>query len=296
MERGLFRDFFFRLLGDQERRRYILENWHRNYPVTKEDTCLSDVFAGFIKTLLYGKVDLYIQQDAFSILSGQWSARPLMIRKEWLTPAERAFLHRAVKSGEALFMTRKEYENGLYSYENFVHNDGKDTKPYHCLVDRVWRRQLLRDFCFLLLAKQEGHWYLLDLLCAVQQVLITKEGGKDLFLAAIHGALQGRKPVAEIPCWNLAGWDYHSDVIRERDEEEERRSVRVAAAKASDTGCPKRKRPALAAIANVFGGSSKDNGAKRVRWEDQHDTDKGTLSSSSCFHLVRDFQNKKLMI
>ena len=289
MKKVEFRDFFYRLLGDQERRRVILEHWHRNYPVPKEATTLVDVFVHFIETLLYGKTDLCIRKDEFSILTGQWNARPLMIRKEWLTTGERAVLHKAVKQREDLFMSRKEYENGLYNYEGFVHNDQPDTKPYQCLVDRIWRRQLLRDFCFLLLAVPTGHAYLLDWLCAVQRVLVSKQGKSDAFLAAVHGALQGRYSMADVPCWGVKPWDYHSDIVKERDEEE------LAA------------RPAKGSQKRKLDGAASDNGARvvsrkrsgHVCWEDQH---KASLSSSAGaaaldeIGIVREFRNKKLLV
>lgn len=298
MEKVEFRAFFYRLLGDQERRRLILENWHRSYPITKEDQSLVDVFAGFIHTLLYGKTDLCIQADRFSIFTGQWESRKLCILKSWLTMDERLFLERTVKAREELFMSRKEYENDLYNYEDFVHNDNQATPHYLKIIDNIWRRQLLRDFCFLLLAIPTGNAYLLDWLCAIQTVLDTKAGKQDTFLALIHGALQGRYPIAHVPCWNTTCGDYHSDVIRERDLE--------LKAKMSDIKENEQKRKQTNNSCHV-------GVKKRICWDDDNDKknaditpyndNRSTREILAELHLfnvytmsLRDSQNKKLMI
>jgi len=229
MNKGRFREFFFQLLCVKERRRQLLQKWHQPFPVTKLDASLVDVFKRFITTLLYGTVDLCIQKHTFSVFTGKWEDRCLTIRKEWLTQQEAAFLEEAVRDKERLFMARKEYENNLYDYGDFIYKDGADTKPYDTLVDQMWRRQLLRDFVFLLMATPRVHHCLLHFVRAVQSVLLTKQAKSDVFLAALHGGLQGRFPVDQIPCWNIMPWDRHSDVVLERDvkrkrEENDKRS------------------------------------------------------------------------
>lgn len=216
-DRARFRQFFYGLLGVRARRRDILLHWHRRFPLGKDEVCLVSVFKRFIGTLLYGAVDFCINKHTLSVLTGDWGDKCTMIRKEWLTPPELAFVEGAVRDRERLFMRRKEYENDLYAYDDFIYKDARSTPPYEALVDVTWRRQLLRDFVFFFMATPRVHCYLLELLRAVQSIMLTKRGRGDVFLSALHGGMQGSYPMAQVPCWNLAPWDAHSDVLMERD-------------------------------------------------------------------------------
>jgi hypothetical protein len=217
-DRSQFRQFFYGLLGVQERRRDILMHWHRRFPLGKDDVCLVGVFKRFINTLLYGTVDVCINKRTLSVFTGEWGDKCAVIRKEWLSPKELEFVEAAVRDRERLFMTRKEYENDLYAYGGFIYKDTGATRPYETLVDTTWRRQLLRDFVFYFMATPSTHCYLLELLRAIQSTMLTKRGKSDVFLSALHGGMQGRYPMAQVPCWNLVPWDAHSDVLMERDK------------------------------------------------------------------------------
>lgn len=212
-QKSNFRAFFRALLSDESRRKPILLNWHRDFPVDSADTCVKDMFKRFICTLLYEPARLRLTNDGVFILG---SALP--IRKEWLSHAERGFLNAAFDARERLFMERKEYPNEMYEYAGFVFDDdGANTKPYECLVDTAWRRQLLRDFMLYLVATKSARAHLCSFLLAVQSVLLTNEGRTDVFLAGMHGALQGRYPIVDIPCWGLSASDMHSNEVLERD-------------------------------------------------------------------------------
>ncbi len=210
-----FRSFFFQIFNqDTSLRRKILMQYHNPYPVCKKRHLrLADVFQEFIVDLLYEPVEFKLRTDHFCFFA---RGKPsLGVHYKWLKEKERSFIvYKAFANRKTLFKSMKQFENNQFAFEGFVH----DPKPhdnkhaYEQLCDPMWQRELVRDFAWLVFAKRTESFVVLELIAALQEIMISHPVGKrDVFLCNLHNGLQGTCNVREVLCWNLEPYDIHSE-------------------------------------------------------------------------------------
>jgi hypothetical protein len=216
------RQFFHGLFGVPKTRRRLLVAWQQSIPVTrKRYTRLADFFQEFLVHILYESVALRLRKDHFCLFGN--GSDMLSVRLAWLAPTERSFLAEAVVPRRTeLFRSVQRYANGDVSLEGFVHDPRPTDEPYVSIVDPVWRREIVRDFASLLLlsAGAGAGGGVLELALALQRIMVGRGDG-DLFVTALHGALQrhdSHDALRDVTCWAVSvpglmgcGWDRHSE-------------------------------------------------------------------------------------
>jgi hypothetical protein len=172
--------FIFDIVGKRNRRLLILTRW------LKKQIDIQKLF----EIILYGPVKLEITHDRCQLLDCTF----LDIEYSWLTKQERDMVIH-------FFVNRYTF----FSDVQFYKTEGT-FRLRHCKYDctKVWpieqRRELLRDFIWLLMSKKELTIEPESLLVAVGQKMMT-EKRCDRFIKEMHNALQGRANVKEILCY-----------------------------------------------------------------------------------------------
>lgn len=201
----LFRPFFERHFGTDLRRTY-LQNWHVSYRSehVKKPHRLAVLFAEFISSILYDPIAFKMTQDYFSFF-GRGSAS-FFVYYKWLDHKEdREFLVKTCFANcDLYFKTVKMFENNAFLLESFVF----DNDPSIC--NHIWRRELVRDFVWLVFSKKREQWLHKELIVALQMVIMEK-GKKDIFVSALHDGLQGMTNLHEVLCWGLDQTDLHPE-------------------------------------------------------------------------------------
>jgi hypothetical protein len=135
----------------------------------------------------------------------------LPVRYAWLEEdADRQFLARLYEQRREMFVVRKEVENNQFDYSSLVKIADAE------LMDFTVRRQLARDFVWMCKATTvpaDTQVVTLNLIVAVQTLLMSPQGRGDVFLGALHQALQGRCVVKEVVCWDNSPHDVHPEVF-----------------------------------------------------------------------------------
>lgn len=193
-----FQAFFERQFGTDLQRRTYLKHWHVSYrsEYLKKPPRLALLFAEFISSILYEPVSFKVTQDYFSFFGRGASA--FFVYYKWLEQKEdRDFLvYTCFAHCETYFKTIKVYENNAFLLESFVF----DSDPRICNV--IWRRELVRDFVWMIFSKKKEQWLVKELIVAMQMVIVDK-GKKDIFLSALHDGLQGMTNLHHVLCWGL---------------------------------------------------------------------------------------------
>lgn len=183
------------LFVDPFKRRDILFYWHgTRRKVTHER--LSHAFAEFISCILYNPMKLHVQFDSMHFFGPLYP-----VQYEWLTNEQRTLLIKMVKHRRELFLTTKEYQNNQCDYYDMIY-------PEQDFITMIHRRQLARDFVWLVFHKKRPHLQL-EMIAALQSILVKHKS--DIFIATLEQALQGRCLITEVPCWDLVEWDKHPD-------------------------------------------------------------------------------------
>lgn len=201
MEKPDFLAFFHSVFAVPEQRRLLLTQWHTRR-AKMECATLAEEFHGFLHAVLYAPMRFYLHADHFCLFG------PLLpVRYAWLKePSQRDFIQKVHAHRNELFSVRKEVEN----------------KQFECcgltlmldaeLVDFTVRRQLARDFVWMCMRSENDPNIHLNLIVAIQKLLTHNAQGKcDVFLAALHQALQGRCDVREVVCWGNSAYDLHPE-------------------------------------------------------------------------------------
>lgn len=227
---GQFRDFFYQIFAsDVVRRRAILKQWHNPYPTCKKKHArLADVYEEFICHLMYEPVRFKLRLDHFCLYGNGCDA--LSVRTQWLQPKERSFVVYSVfAERERLFKTRKEFENNQFHFEDFAHDPpGMVTGAagFTAICDPMWQRQLMRDFVWLVLAKDSSGFMVLELIMAMQNLMYTHRMARgDVFLASLHNGLQGMSNVKEVLCWGNDENDLHSEEWYSKSKERDKQKT-----------------------------------------------------------------------
>lgn len=190
--------FLYRILADPQQRRKILIRWHSVAYAKEKVTRLADIFESFIHTILYEPMEFHLFADRLHVFG------PLLpIRFEWLSQADCTFLINLYACRVNLFKSRKEYENNQFDYSNFTFGGERE------MVSFIWRRQIVRDFVWMVAAKNVNYM-VAELIVSIQGVLLHKPG--NMFLNAIHQGLQGRVLLSEVLAWNNADKDDHPEI------------------------------------------------------------------------------------
>lgn len=205
MEKSDFLAFFHRVFGVPEQRRALLSQWHTRKP-KMEYTRLSEEFYAFFYAVLYEPLRFHMHADHFCIFG-----TTLPVRYAWLKQqADLDFVAKMYEQRRELFATRKEFENNQFDYSGLV-KVGADSE----LMDHTVRRQLARDFVWMCHMKGVADRHItLNLIVAVQTLLVTPQGKGDVFLGALHQALQGKCNLKEVVCWDNSPYDVHPLIPR----------------------------------------------------------------------------------
>lgn len=195
-------EFFERNLTDPSKRRRLICNWHSTAPHSKY-TRLADVFEDFIWSVLYEPPDIHFMMDRIIVFGQNYP-----IWYEWLDRADRKLVQDTfLQNHESHFDSKRRF--GKQS----TYFDYSSPQP-PIQIENIWRRQLVRDFVWIVLHKK-ARFITMELITAVQAILVRIKN-RDIFLATMHCALQGRLPIFELVCWGLNQWDLHPEEERNK--------------------------------------------------------------------------------
>jgi len=190
--------FFYRVFFLQ--RRTILRYWHTR-KAKAEYARLSDEFYTFVRVILYEPVSFHMLNDYMLVFGPA-----LPIRYTFFTQNEdKKFILNLFADRQTAFKVRKEHDSNTFDYSQLTFiNDNE-------LVDLPTRRALLREFVWMCCETKESH-ILVELIAALQRVLVSREGKGDVFVGAIHQAIQGRCVVNEVVCWDNSPYDEYPKI------------------------------------------------------------------------------------
>lgn len=198
---GRMQNFLYNIFSaaDLVRRRQIIRLWHSVYPVNrKRHHRPADIFEEFISTILYEPCIFKMRSNHFCCFGRGSDA--LQVPYIMLEKDERAFLVQLFAEREAHFAVLKQFANQEFNFE---------TKEL-TVVKQTWRREIVREFAWLVMAKQSA-LLVSELIAAVQRVLLSAKGKADLFVSALHFGIQGVTHLKEVPCWDLDWYDEHEE-------------------------------------------------------------------------------------
>jgi len=179
--------FIFNLLCKRKRRILILTKWHTTFEPEKD---IASTFHKFFKIILYSPIKLTMYQDYFKLFD---NTQDLQIPYKWLLPQEQDFIIKLFKEREQVFGKIEFYVSGTFSLRN-------------CKIqgDNLWsiehRREILRDFVFLVIKKkdfQHAHYFLLNM---CQKFLADEKIKPDRFIVELHNVLQNRDKFENLKC------------------------------------------------------------------------------------------------
>lgn len=189
--------FIYRVFSDQKNRIIVIRNWHTRKAKVEYDRLAND-FQLFITTILYEPLSFRIFHDHFTLFGSL-----LVVRYVWLKESD--FISRLYRHRKEVFINQKEFGNNQFEYHGL--KDMKDAS----LLDFTVRRQIVRDFVWMCMEKREP-FIVLELISAIQSIISLVPNGKsDVFLGALHQALQGQCLLKEVVCWDNTPYDLHPE-------------------------------------------------------------------------------------
>jgi len=189
--------FIYRVFSDQKNRMILIRHWHTRKAKVEYERLAND-FQLFISTILYEPLCFRIFHDHFTLFGST-----LIVRYTWLK--ESAFISRLLKHRKEVFLNHKDFDNNQFEYHGL--KEMKDS----ALLDFIARRQIVRDFVWMCVEKREPY-IVLELISAIQSILTLVPNGKsDVFLGALHQALQGQCLLKEVVCWDNTPYDVHPE-------------------------------------------------------------------------------------
>jgi len=197
--RVAFQSLLFRLFGEPECRRKLLKYWH-SYQTTKHAR-LADAFVDFITCVLLKPVTFHMLHDRLHLFGDAYS-----VRYEWMTGVDQEVVARLFRARAEAFSVARVFPNGQFDLSHCAFREQD-------IVCWTWRRQLVRDFVWLVHTRlpRDAHVHL-ELLASVQRLLLLPR--KQLlmhapFLWEVHAALQGATVLGELLCWDTGPADAH---------------------------------------------------------------------------------------
>lgn len=208
------RTLMYDLFADDPRRRIsLVKLWHSPWinASKKLHSRLANVFEEFVTLLLYDPLSFRLRTDRFCLLGNGCDA--LAIRYDWLhRKAERAVIIDAFAERKTLFRTVKEFG------QQFACDDYQGVGSTVGWINPVWRREMVRDFAWMCLAKGDSY-IVVELIAALQGCMLEHvQGRKDVFLSALHHGMQNMSNVKEVLCFGLTSWDRHPEDIEQERE------------------------------------------------------------------------------
>jgi hypothetical protein len=190
--RVAFQNLLYRLFGEPECRRRLLKYWH-SYQTTKHAR-LADAFEEFITCILVKPVAFHMLHDRLHLFGDAYS-----VHYSWMTAVDQEVVVQLFRARARVFaVTRTFPTNGQFDFSHCAFREQD-------IVCWTWRRQLVRDFVWLVHTRMpEGR---LELLTAVQRMLLLRK--QVPFLWEVHAALQGRTLIDELLCWDTGPNDAH---------------------------------------------------------------------------------------
>jgi hypothetical protein len=221
-----FRAFFFGIYAaEPARRRSIVKQWNFSKVAAKKQR-VADVLAHVISSILYEPVAFKMRADHFCLLGN--GEDMFSVRYALLDQQERNFIVGAFARRTELFSTVKMFPNNLFSCDKFKYDSsGPGGAGYTSVFDPIWKREIVRDFVWILLDGGAAAAVGTELIAAMQSLLLEhKHGRQDVFLSALHSGVQGTTNVRLVPCWGLDARDRHSEDVYQqkiRDAEQQKR-------------------------------------------------------------------------
>ena len=224
--RAQCRDFFYSLYGDAnpDRRRSFIKQWQKPKKKSASDT-LCDTLAETISGVLYGPVAFKMRAESLCLLGAGDDAFSIRYTAAKFNRVEQDFIVRVFSNRNVLFSTVKSFENNAFLCERFVHDPPVTTTAsgsgglgwYTMAFDPLWKRELVREFVWILLLHKKQSAVVPDLIAAMQRLMTTHPSGRqDVFLSALHCGVQGTTNLSLVPCWGLDDRDAHSEDTHQR--------------------------------------------------------------------------------
>jgi hypothetical protein len=197
MEKTHFQQLIYKLLCKRKRRAKILLQWHRRQ-CTPGKTPFETLHS-FFQIVLYGSIHVGLTHEALQLFPD--AKQGMDIPYAWLTPQEQLQICKMFVHRSTLFTKHCFYDSGHCKMYGYKHNG-----PLYSLWSLEHRRELLRDFCFLVLSipdKCVCTYYRVLLTQIVQHMMHTPPRGRtvDPFLASLHCVLQGKTPMQLLLAW-----------------------------------------------------------------------------------------------
>lgn len=142
----------------------------------------------FVDTILHHPIEFSIYSDYFCFFANQ----QFSIYYSWLTPTERQAIATAFRNRRTIF-----------SLSSSVGQDGSCCLT-QCNVKGTFaihnRRELIRDYCWMGIARKDAQIMFKFLLLHVLQRIQSHRTTPDPFVRQLQCALQGKKKWAELIC------------------------------------------------------------------------------------------------
>lgn len=178
---------------DSENRACIVEQWLTLNPSTfyeKKSPTNNVYFADFMRTLLNAEVNIVVRRNYITIFGER-----LPIYRHWLRQNTGKDMWACMEqSPETLFQERKVCADG-----NYLFSQPSNMKDVNAIVSSTLRKELLRDFCWIVAAKRKDG-YTLALVVGLQCILNDLHAKKkqDPFVSNLHAACQGKCRLSEV--------------------------------------------------------------------------------------------------
>lgn len=186
-------DFLRNCFLDSENRTCIVEQWLTLNPSTfyeKGIPSISVYFADFIKAVLYGERRIVVRRNYMTVFGER-----LPLYRHWLRPNGGKDAWASLEEASPnLFETCKVCADG-----NYLYSDALDTRRVDEILSTTLRRELLRDFCWIVAAKRKSG-YTLALIVGLQTILndLHAKRKQDAFISNLHAACQGKCKLEEV--------------------------------------------------------------------------------------------------
>jgi len=172
--------FLYSLLGKRKRRILILTRWHTTKCI--EGDSVQNVIYAFFNCLLYEPLALSLHNDYLKL----FNVRGLHIPYEWLLRNELEYIKKLFVNRVEYFTSKEFYVNGTFTLKTL-----RGTLPIQ------YRRELVRDFIWMVMAQKDGIGDVI-FLRVLQKMLLRDR--PDRFVVEMHEALQGRVNVKDVLC------------------------------------------------------------------------------------------------
>lgn len=214
-EGEIFSSFLHECFVSISNRRNLLMQWHTLIPKERSyDSDMTGVFTDFISDILYEPLAFKMYKTHFTLFGTRWPVYRKWIKTSYhenSSNKEDDTWTYLKEHSKTLFGKRKECANDDYIYEN------PRNVNLNSVITIQFRRQLVRDFCWLVRDKKSDAARL-HLIVALQSVLQKHPGCNDCWLSAIHEGCQGRIDLRFVPCFDITPEDVYDKKNKDQGE------------------------------------------------------------------------------